>query len=72
MPMFEFICNECGEKFEVLLFTGEYAKCPKCSNKNVTKQFSNFVAMSSSVGRYCVDSCPTAVKHKCCDGCCHH
>jgi putative FmdB family regulatory protein len=73
--MFEFICNECGEKFETLLLSGEHAKCPKCNNENVTKQFSSFAAaMSSSAGCSSANSCTMAAKHnhKCCSGCCHN
>ncbi|MDR2437645.1 MAG: hypothetical protein LBD17_06270 [Endomicrobium sp.] len=71
--MFEFICSKCGAKFEALLLSGEDAKCPKCNNKNLTKQFSSFAAMPSSHSCSLTDSCSAATKHKnkCCGGCCH-
>jgi putative FmdB family regulatory protein len=73
MPLFEFMCDKCGEIFETLVLGSETVECPKCKNKNVIKQFSSFAAMSSSSGCSSADSCPTIAKHKhkCYGGCCH-
>ena len=44
MPIFEFKCKDCGEKFEKLIFSSdkEKIKCPKCNSENVNKVFSVF------------------------------
>ncbi|MCS7231833.1 MAG: zinc ribbon domain-containing protein [Elusimicrobiota bacterium] len=40
MPIYEYKCNKCGNEFELLLFSGEEAVCPKCGEKNLTKKIS--------------------------------
>ena len=30
MPMFDFVCTACGNKFEELVFGDESPACPKC------------------------------------------
>ena len=39
MPIFEFSCNECGEKFEFFIHKlyNDIPKCPKCGSKNLEK-----------------------------------
>ncbi|MDR1784321.1 MAG: hypothetical protein LBQ99_01080 [Endomicrobium sp.] len=73
MPLFEFICKKCNEKFEVLVFNKEKIICPKCKNNEVTKQFSSFSSISS-FSCTSANFCPSAIsnKHKCPSGCCHH
>ncbi|MGB9791255.1 MAG: FmdB family zinc ribbon protein [Thermacetogeniaceae bacterium] len=39
MPIFDFKCNDCGERFTELLasyFEKDKVSCPKCGSKNVT------------------------------------
>jgi putative FmdB family regulatory protein len=69
MPIFEFICAECGENFETLVLSGEANECPKCGNKNVIKQLSNFAVMSSPSIFSCKDYAKN--KYKCDGVCCH-
>ena len=55
MPMFEFICNECGEEFEELVFSrDESVDCPSCGNSDVKKKVS--VAAFKSSGRFVASS----------------
>jgi putative FmdB family regulatory protein len=71
MPIFEFICKKCSEKFETLVLNdAERVECPKCKNGEVSKQFSVF---SASSGSNCTnyDACRPKSKHKCSGGCCH-
>ncbi len=53
MPIFEFKCKDCGEKFEKLVFSSdkEKIKCPKCNSENVNKVFSVFA--SKGTGASC-------------------
>ena len=56
MPIFEFKCKECGEKFEKLLFSSDKdkIKCPKCNSENVSKVFSVF--SSKATGSSCAST----------------
>ena len=59
MPVYTYICKDCGEKFDLLVgVTAEKVeiKCKKCNSKNIEKTFSAFsVGQSGSSG----SSCPT-------------
>jgi len=51
MPIYEYRCQECGEKFETLVrlstSTSEI-ECPKCSGRRVEKLISAFSTRTSS------------------------
>jgi putative FmdB family regulatory protein len=66
MPVYSFKCNNCGEKFDLLVgITQEKAKlvCKKCGSKNIEKQLSTFginmESSSSSISSTSAGSCPT-------------
>ena len=42
MPIFEYDCQGCGTRFEVLMREGVTPVCPKCKGKDVEKQLSAF------------------------------
>ena len=42
MPIFEYICKDCKQPFEVLLYGSEKAECPKCHSKKLEPQLSIF------------------------------
>jgi putative FmdB family regulatory protein len=45
MPLFEYRCKDCGEKFETLvLSSSEEIECPKCGSKKTEKQMSMFAS----------------------------
>jgi putative FmdB family regulatory protein len=51
MPIYEYQCLDCGERFEVLQRMGEGAEgvtCPECGKERVSKQFSTFASGASS------------------------
>lgn len=53
MPMFGFVCQECGESFEELVFSTSRINevvCPKCGSEQVEKQLSRIAAPSFSTG----------------------
>jgi len=61
VPIYTYICKDCGEKFELLIGVGsadEEIKCKKCNSKNVEKTISSFntVSKGSSSSN---QSCPT-------------
>ncbi len=40
MPIYEYICQQCGAEFEHLERGGEEAVCPSCGAKRLSKKFS--------------------------------
>lgn len=49
MPIYEYICMECNNRFSLLqsLYPTEHdAECPKCSSNNVKKILSSFSCSS--------------------------
>lgn len=43
MPIYEYKCRDCGDKFEKLVRSsvgGEAVKCPACSSEDVARQIS--------------------------------
>jgi putative FmdB family regulatory protein len=60
MPIFEYKCNDCGKKFDVLHKSSsnlEEIICPSCSSKSSTKLLSAFSAVSSSSSHHNHSSC---------------
>ncbi|OGS24505.1 MAG: hypothetical protein A2297_05130 [Elusimicrobia bacterium RIFOXYB2_FULL_48_7] len=74
MPIYEFSCQKCGKKFELLLFTGDVPECPDCGNKGLTKHMSVFSAHGvgsgpASAGGSGCGNCPPG--HNCSSCSCH-
>jgi putative FmdB family regulatory protein len=40
VPIYEFECAGCGERFEELVSAGETAPCPRCGSSEVRRRFS--------------------------------
>ncbi len=41
MPIYEYLCRDCAERFEQLIRShGETVKCPRCGSGNVKKYMS--------------------------------
>ena len=40
MPIYEFMCDDCKEEFESLVFGGDDVSCPVCNGKSVKKLIS--------------------------------
>ncbi len=48
MPIFEYRCEECGHRFEAILFGAQKPECPKCHTAKLEKQLSTFSVSKSS------------------------
>ena len=63
MPVYSYVCKECGENFDLLVgVTVESVelKCRKCGSNNIEKTVSSFsVGNSTSKSSSSVSSCPT-------------
>jgi putative FmdB family regulatory protein len=50
MPLFEFVCSECGKSFEELVRSSSAADevtCPVCGSHQVRRKVSTFAARTS-------------------------
>jgi putative FmdB family regulatory protein len=48
MPIFEYLCDGCGTKFEKLVRRAEDSTlCPACGDSHVTTQYSTFAARAN-------------------------
>ncbi len=64
MPIYSYVCEDCGEKFDLFFGIGgtkEELICKKCGSKNIKRSFSSFgVKQSSGTNKSSSgDSCPT-------------
>ena len=50
MPIFEYICDDCGTRFEKLVRRSEEngVQCPSCGEHHLTQQLSTFAAHGAS------------------------
>jgi putative FmdB family regulatory protein len=42
MPIYEYLCRDCEERFEILLYGREEPVCPACGHKDLEKKSSTF------------------------------
>ena len=42
MPIFEYICRDCGHRFERIVHGTAVPDCPSCKKQNLEKQISGF------------------------------
>jgi putative FmdB family regulatory protein len=42
MPIYEYICQDCGTKFEKLVRNGATVACPQCGQAHLTPALSTF------------------------------
>jgi putative FmdB family regulatory protein len=40
MPLYEYVCEECAQPFEALVFGTEEAECPSCHGRKLARQLS--------------------------------
>ena len=60
MPIYEYVCAECGHKFEKLVLSSRRAKeirCPQCGSLSVDKAVSVFSGAVTSAGGGSAASC---------------
>ncbi len=62
MPIYEFRCEDCGDRFEKLCFSPrdeEEAHCPRCGSHRVRREFSTFACGFGGGGSFGFGSCGT-------------
>jgi putative FmdB family regulatory protein len=68
MPIYEYQCAHCGQRFEVRQAIGEDGSglsCPKCHTEYPKRLFSSFVSRGSSETEPSEVSCPTCSSGVC-------
>ncbi len=48
MPLFAFVCKQCGAQSELLVRADEQATCPSCGAGKMERQMSRFATLSGS------------------------
>ena len=68
VPIYEYRCRQCGEKFEVRQSIGEDGSrlnCPKCKGENPERLFSLFFSPNVTGSEPSDTSCPTCTTGTC-------
>lgn len=55
MPLFEFVCSDCGQPFEELVRSSsavDEVSCPVCGSKEIKKKISTFASKISAGGGF--------------------
>jgi putative FmdB family regulatory protein len=68
MPLYEYQCTQCGQKFEVRQAIGEGGSdlsCPKCHAPGPKRLFSSFFSPGASTPEPSASSCPTCSSGVC-------
>jgi putative FmdB family regulatory protein len=72
MPIFEYLCEDCGNKFEKLVRRSASERstsendasglhCPSCGQEHLKQQFSTFAAHANGASKEVVPSCPSGM-----------
>jgi putative FmdB family regulatory protein len=61
MPIFEYRCEQCGHKFEAILFGEQKAECPSCHTRKLEPQLSTFSVSTKSSA-----AAPSCGQNNCC------
>jgi putative FmdB family regulatory protein len=48
MPIFEYLCSECGKRFEAIVYGSNAAECPACKSSKLEQQLSVFAVAGAS------------------------
>ena len=65
MPLREFRCRDCGEKFEELVSNGASVTCPKCQSSKLDNLISSFGFKGSSKSSAAQGGCGTCSGSHC-------
>jgi putative FmdB family regulatory protein len=67
MPIFEYLCEDCGSKFEKLVRraasenASQGVHCPSCGQEHLKQQFSTFAAHANGAPKDTAPSCPSGM-----------
>lgn len=73
MPLYEYTCNKCNSRFELLVGVGNkktFLECPQCESKSLRKEFSVFgMKISDESGSSATASSCSSCTASGCEGC---
>jgi len=67
MPIFEYVCEDCGSKFEKLVRraasdnASQDVHCPSCGQEHLKQQYSTFSAHANGAPKEMAPSCPSGM-----------
>jgi putative FmdB family regulatory protein len=62
MPIFEYLCEDCGTKFEKLVRNGSSVLCPSCGQNHLKQEFSTFAARANGASKEpAMPACPSGM-----------
>ena len=72
MPIYEYICQDCGQKSEILMKSSEQKAVCFCGSENLKKQFSAFAVSEGSASSFggCADGSCSLPSSPCASGMC--
>lgn len=72
MPLYEYICRDCGKSFELLVSASTKPVCEFCGSKKIEKQMSVFAAHAAAdpTPPPCAGGCGGFSRGACGSGCC--
>ena len=65
MPIFEYLCEDCGSKFEKLVRNGANVNCPSCGQEHLKQQFSTFAAHANGAPHTAQEAMPSCASGMC-------
>ncbi len=58
MPIYEYICKDCGQNFEALVMGSRQPECPNCRSKQLLQQISSFSVGAAARKGSCSSALP--------------
>jgi len=68
MPIFEYVCKGCGNKFEAIVMGEKQAECPSCKGTELQQQLSTFAAHGTDKSSAPAPSMPCGMPMGSCGG----
>ncbi len=59
MPIYEYVCEDCGSKFERLVRNGDKVACPTCGEDHLKPQLSTFAAHANGKSKQSAGEMPS-------------
>jgi putative FmdB family regulatory protein len=68
MPIFEYKCKGCGERFEAIVYGSKQAECPNCKGTELEQQLSTFAAHGTDKSSASMPKAPCGMPPGTCGG----
>lgn len=70
MPLYGYVCNDCGHDFQTLVLGAERPECPSCDGRDLEQQLSLIAAPTKGRDALQCEASPSShVCAGCCQGC---